>query len=447
MVIRSDAAFWPTIAAIATPPGVGGVAIVRVSGPQAKTVAAGCLRLKGSWRPRQAHFARLLDAAGGVIDEGLVLWMPAPGSYTGEETVEFHGHGGPYVSRRVLDRFIECGAEPAAPGEFTRRALLNGRLDLTQAEALADLLSARTATGHQQAMAGLSGALARPLLAVREAIMTLVAQLEAGIDFPDEVDLPSSSWFHGEVAAVLATVDGLIATSTAGQVYREGAKVVLVGRPNVGKSSLLNALLRHDRAIVTEHAGTTRDTLEEACDLDGVLVHLVDTAGLRDASDPIEQLGVERSRQAMAEAMLVLHVVDAAAGLTADDRAIAAEISGPVLLVANKADLAGAEVPGALPVSAKTGTGLDALAATVRERVVTGLVPPSQATVNMRQRACLVRAREALLRAQAASLTELSLDLLTIDLREALAAVSDVSGDGLVEAVLDQVFARFCVGK
>lgn len=438
---------WTTIAAIATPPGVGGVAIVRVSGPDAQMIAERALRLRGPWRPRHAHFATLCDAAGQAIDEGLVLWLPGPGSYTGEDTVEFQGHGGAYVSRRVLDRFIECGADLAAPGEFTRRAVINGRLDLTQAEAVADLIAARTASGAEQAMSVLSGGLSGPLAQVRDGLMTLVAHLEAGIDFPDEVETPSPAWFHAQVDRIAADVRALIATATAGQIYRDGATVALVGRPNVGKSSLLNRLLRHERAIVTPYAGTTRDTLAEACDLDGLLVQLVDTAGIRDADDPVERLGIDRSRQAIAQAQLTLLVVDGSVGLTDDDAAIQAAVTGPCLLVANKADIGTVTLPGALPISAKTGDGVAELEAAMRERLVSGLTPPGQAAINARHRACLVRALEALEAAVAAAHAGLHLDCLTIDLRQALQAVSDVSGDGFTESVLDQVFGRFCVGK
>jgi tRNA modification GTPase len=438
---------WTTIAAIATPPGVGGVAIVRVSGPEALAVAQRAIRLKGDWRPRHAHFGTLLDADGSVVDEGLVLWMPGPGSYTGEDTVEFQGHGGAYVSRRALDRLIECGADLATPGEFTRRAVINGRLDLTQAEAVADLIAARTAAGAQQAMSVLSGGLSEPLARVREALMTLVAHLEAGIDFPDEVETPSADWFHGQVDRIVTDVRALIATAAAGQIYREGATVALVGRPNVGKSSLLNRLLRHERAIVTPHAGTTRDTLEEACDLGGLLVQLIDTAGIRDAHDPVEKIGIDRSRAAMVQAQLTLLVIDGSVGLTADDEAIQATITGPCLLVANKADVGTVALPDAIRISAMTGEGMAALETVVRERLLAGLAPPGRAAINARHRACLVRALESLDSAVAAAHAGLNLDCLTIDLRTALQAVSDVSGDSFTESVLDQVFGRFCVGK
>jgi tRNA modification GTPase len=438
---------WTTIAAIATPPGVGGVAIVRVSGEQAKTVASRCIRLKGEWQPRHAHFGQLLAPDGSVIDEGLVLWMPAPGTYTGEETVEFQGHGGAYVSRRVLDRLIECGAELAEPGEFTRRAVIHGRLDLTQAEAVADLIAARTAAGAEQAMSVLAGGLRGPLRQVREDLMTLVAHLEAGIDFPDEVETPSPAWFHAQVDRIVADVRALIATATAGQIYREGATVALVGRPNVGKSSLLNALLRHERAIVTPYAGTTRDTLEEACDLGGLLVQLVDTAGIREADDPVERLGIDRSRRAMAGAQLTLLVVDGSVGLTSEDEAIRQGIAGPYLVVANKADVGTAAVSDSLRLSAQTGEGLPELESAMREHLLSGLAPPGKAAINARHRACLVRALESLDAAVAAAQAGLNLDCLTIDLRAALQAVSDVSGDSFTESVLDEVFGRFCVGK
>jgi tRNA modification GTPase len=438
---------WHTIAAIATPPGVGGVAIVRVSGPDALAIAGRCLRLKGDLRPRHAHFAPLIAQDGSVIDEGLVLWLPGPGSYTGEDTIEFQGHGGAYVSRRVLERVIECGAELASPGEFTRRAVINGRLDLTQAEAVGDLIAARTSAGAEQAMSVLAGGLSAPLAQVRESLMTLVAHLEAGIDFPDEVETPSAAWFHGQVDRIGATVGDLIATAAAGQIYREGATVALVGRPNVGKSSLLNRLLRQDRAIVTPYAGTTRDTLEEACDLGGLLVQIIDTAGIRTAADPVEQMGIARSHQAMAAAQLSLLVVDGSVGLTPEDETIRQTIAGPCLLVANKADLGAVPIPGALRLSALSGDGLAELEKAVREQLLAGMPPPGRAAINARHRACLVRALESLESAVGAAHAGLGLDCLTIDLRSALQAVSDVSGDGFTESVLDQVFGRFCVGK
>jgi tRNA modification GTPase len=438
---------WNTIAAIATPPGVGGVAIVRISGPDAKAIAGRCLRLTGELRPRHAHFVPLLAADGSVIDEGLVFWLPGPGSYTGEDTIEFQGHGGAYVSRRVLERVLECGAELAEPGEFTRRAVINGRLDLTQAEAVGDLIAARTSAGAEQAMSVLAGGLSAPLAQVRESLMTLVAHLEAGIDFPDEVETPSADWFHDQVDRIGATVRDLIATAAAGQIYREGASVALVGRPNVGKSSLLNRLLRQERAIVTPYAGTTRDTLEEACDLGGLLVQIIDTAGIRTADDPVEQMGIARSHQAMATAQLSLLVIDGSVGLTAADETIRQTIAGPCLLVANKADLGTVPVPNALSLSALSGDGMAELESAVREQLLAGMPPPGRAAINARHRACLVRALESLDAAVGAAHAGLGLDCLTIDLRTALQAVSDVSGDGFTESVLDQVFGRFCVGK
>ncbi len=329
-----------TIAAVATPPGEGGIGIVRLSGPDALPIIERIFTpaRPGAWRPFYARLGHVVDAGGATIDEALALYMRAPRSFTAEDVVEISCHGGPLVLGRVLARALEHGARQAEPGEFTMRAFLNGRIDLTQAEATLDVIQARTATALALAQAQLGGWLATELRRVRELLLGPLAYATALVDFPEDEVEPQ------EVVAPLQeglrVLDRLLATADQGLVYRQGARAALVGRPNAGKSSLLNALLRVDRAIVTPIPGTTRDTLEETANLRGIPVVLIDTAGIAETADPIERLGIERSRAALAAADLALLVLDASAPLTDDDAMIAALIDGkPKILVLNKSDL------------------------------------------------------------------------------------------------------------
>jgi tRNA modification GTPase len=449
------------IVAVATAPGRGGIGIVRLSGrPLAPLVQT----LLGAVPPaRHAQRARFRDAAGGVIDDGLALWFPAPHSYTGEDVLELHGHGGPVVLQLVLARCLEAGRAAglrlAEPGEFTRRAFLNERLDLAQAEAVADLIDAATGAAARSAARSLAGEFSRAVDALVAQLTELRALVEATLDFPEEeIDFLEKADAAGRLAAVRAALDELLRRARHGAVLREGLHVVLVGAPNVGKSSLLNALAGEEVAIVTPVAGTTRDRIETRIAVDGLPLAIVDTAGLRPTDDAVESIGIARTLDAVARADVVLRLVDATA--PADDAAVLAQVSArlapgvPVLTVRNKIDLTG-EPPGdaegaELRVSARSGAGLESL----RRRLV-ALAGWERA--DDAEHAFLARARhlDALERAQAhlataaghAARRDAVLDLFAEELRLAQQALGEITGEFSADDLLGVIFGRFCIGK
>ena len=442
-----------TIAAIATPPGMGAVSMIRVSGPAALRVADFATGGQASRQSvRRACHCVVRDAAGGTIDDGIMTVFRAPRSYTGEDCVEFSGHGGILVTREVLARFLACGAEPAAPGEFTRRAFLNGKLDLTQAEGVMDLISAQTRLSLRAARSQLEGELGRRTTAARDSLLETLAQLEAWIDFPEEDISPQTgAAFRLQVCQVLASVDALLATADQGRVLREGVRTVIFGEPNVGKSSLLNRLLGFERAIVSETAGTTRDTIEETINLHGIPLRLVDTAGVREAGDHLEAAGIQRTVRQIEAADLLLEVADASRP-PPDDGVLPAS-SAVRLRVLNKCDLG--EHPAwrgveAVRLSCHTGAGFDTLGERIRELLHFGQVDWGEhaVAINARHQHSLLRARSAL---QAA--LELLEDphgapeLVAIDLREALDALGEIPGRVDTEDLLGVIFSRFCIGK
>ncbi|GAB4215363.1 MAG: tRNA uridine-5-carboxymethylaminomethyl(34) synthesis GTPase MnmE [Roseiflexaceae bacterium] len=450
-----------TIAAIATPPGAGGIGVIRLSGPEALPIARRMFApaRRGAWKPFLMRFGRVVAPGGMTLDEALAVYMRAPRSFTGEDVVEFSCHGGPLVLQAVLDLALEHGARQAGPGEFTLRAFLNGRIDLTRAEATLDVINARTATGLALAQAQLGGWLAGEVRRTREALLLPLAYLTALIDFPeDHIDAEDAL---EPIRAGLAVVERLLATADQGMVLRQGARVALVGVPNVGKSSLLNALLRADRAIVTPVPGTTRDTLEETADLAGIPVVLVDTAGIAATEDPVEQIGIERSRAALAQADLALLVLDATRPPTPDELRIAALIgTRPAVVALNKTDLldgappARPELPPELasaplvPISARERAGLDELARTVAAALGVAEAPAEPRLVsNPRHRDALFRAAGSLREALAGHAAGLPPELLVVDLTAALAALGEITGEGVGEELLDAIFSRFCIGK
>ncbi len=454
-----------TIAAISTPPGPGAIGILRLSGPQAVFVAEKCFKPLGpkglrEHAPRALVYGDLLDSGGQPIDRVLCTYSLGPSSYTGEDTAEFQCHGSPMVLALGLEALFAAGARQARAGEFTRRAFLNGRLDLAQAEAVGDLLSAQSREGARHAAGQLSGALSKKIGDIYSALVDVMAHFHAVLDYPDE-DIDPFRMEELEVA--LANQEGelaaLLVTCGRGKLLREGVPCAIVGRPNAGKSSLLNAMLGWDRAIVTDIPGTTRDTVEERCELGGVPLRLIDTAGLRDTSDPVEKLGVERSRRAMEEAGLIFAVVDMSADLTEEDREIlqAVEETGrPWIFVAAKKDLvknsrsiglAGGETP-SVEVSALTGEGLDKLGKMVAELFPKeDAVPYGQLLTNARQEETAGRAREAVRRAREALTAGFTPDALLTDVEEALSALGELTGQSVREDVTDRIFAKFCVGK
>jgi tRNA modification GTPase len=444
-----------TIVAIATPPGAGALSIVRLSGPRAAELLRALFVPEGpaELEPRRVRHGEV-RAAGATIDDGIAWWAPAPATFTGEETAEITGHGGALVTARVLQAFVDAGARPAEPGEFTRRAFLNGRIDLARAEAVADVIGAATDEALRVARAQLSGGLSAKIAAMRDETLDALAHVEATVDFPDEDLHPEGNEaIARRFDAVAVEARALAATFARGRLLREGARVVLAGRPNVGKSSLLNRLAGRDRAIVTAEPGTTRDVIEEPIDLGGVPVLLHDTAGIREGAGEAEAEGVRRSRATAAAADLVLVVYDLSEGFTPEDESIRKEITAPSLLVANKIDLPpiGKAVrdPAApeLRVSATTGAGIDALVAAIHTRLQGDSKGEGLTITRIRHKTALESAAGFLETAAAAARKAVSPDLIASDARRGLDALGEIVGSVTTEDLLGRIFERFCVGK
>jgi tRNA modification GTPase len=463
-----------TIAAISTPPGQGGLGIIRISGPESAEIARSIFRsARGksvALTPKQSHrvfYGRILDpVTGQLIDEVLLTWLAGPHSYTTEDTVEISCHGGPLPLRETLRVIIGAGARHAEPGEFTLRAFLNGRLDLSQAEAVLDVISARTVEGLQLALGELRGDLTKRLQPARDAVVSLLAYLDAAADFPD--DEITGTDVDADLTVALEALQAVIAGSRAGQLIRDGAQIALVGRPNVGKSSLLNALLRSERAIVTPIAGTTRDVVTETAQIDGLPVTLLDTAGIAETDDLVEQLGIERSRRALASSAAALLVLDGSTAPADADLEIARSIASrlpeleqgfaPVAIVVNKSDLSEqidqSAVLSIMPnvpvvkISCRTGAGLGELESVIGQLLRSDLAAHAQpALLNARQQWAVERAMEHLTLAAATRAMELPIDLMATDVRAALHAIGEVTGEAVDEAVLTEIFSRFCIGK
>ncbi len=450
-----------TIAAIATPLGSGGIGVVRMSGPEALWIARRVTRRTRDPRPRYAHLVKIFDGNDELIDQALLLFMPGPRSYTGEDVAELSCHGGPVALRRVLDSLLAAGARPAGPGEFTLRAFLNGRLDLAQAEAVADLVAAPTPAALAVAANQLAGRLSDAVREMRAACLDLLAQMEAEVDF-DEDDVPAM-----DRAVLASTLDSLherleeaLATAGRGIMQRHGLRVALVGSPNVGKSSLMNALLSTDRAIVTEVPGTTRDVLEESFDLDGVPIVLNDTAGLRETRDPVETLGVERSSRALEGSDAAVLVLDASRPLLSNDEAAAARVrqaAKPTIVALNKRDLPHAVriddardlVPGA-PVVHTSAIREDVNELRRALRHVIGLAGSSGSlalVASVRHQEALTRARDELSSARRAVADDEPSDFVSIGVRGAVNALGEITGESATEDLLDVIFSKFCIGK
>lgn len=442
-----------TIAAAATAPG-SALGVVRLSGPRALAAASGFL--DAELQPRRASLARARWQ--GDIDDVVATFFPGPRSATGEDVVELSCHGSDYILRRLLEAAVANGARLARPGEFTQRAYLNGRLDLAQAEAVCDLIAARTSQAHRAALSQLDGGLSKAVADLRRPVLELLVRLEAALDHPEE-DIPAicAAEFAAAVDAASTRIAALAKTHDRGRLLREGARIAIVGRPNAGKSSLLNALLGRDRAIVCAEPGTTRDTLEESADLDGVPSVLIDTAGLREeAGDPAEKIGMERTARALREADAAVLVIDGSRRIDDEDRKVherilaqAAESGRRIISVLNKADLPGPEHgAGALRVSAATKQGLDALAAQLGAAVA-GLTAAPVLVTSARHRDALRRACAELDEASRTTAVwpRTWEDRAASRLRAALAALDEIAGAGAPDEVLAEIFSRFCVGK
>jgi len=453
-----------TIIAPATPPGEGGVGIIRLSGPMAEPVLSRFFfptRLSSTNVLTSHHLYHgfLRNSAGVLLDEVMAVIMRAPRSFTKEDVAEIHCHGGKLVMQRILDLFLESGSvRMARPGEFTLRAFLNGRLDLTQAEAVVEIIRAKSEVACNVALRQLEGRLSRVLYRFRDELAELLALVEVHIDFPEE----DVEWFDvqkivARAKNVIREIEGLISTFDDGRVVREGLSVLILGRPNVGKSSLLNALLGESRAIVTNVPGTTRDTIEECFSLAGIPLRLVDTAGIRHTSDPVELEGVRRAREKVASADLVLFVVDGSVSPSEDDRfAFAACEGSRLILVVNKSDLPPAPLESpfsslsSVRVSTHTGTGLGALEQSIVSLFSSSLAAgdhESPMISDRRHLDALLRVRGALSRFCVAAEEVVSPEFLAIELRDALQSLGEITGETTPDDILDRIFSRFCIGK
>jgi tRNA modification GTPase len=452
-----------TIAAISTPPGRGGIGIVRLSGPEAGSIAAQLVSLRQPLEHARARLADALDAQGGGvghgeatrIDEALVTWFAAPNSYTAEDVVEIAAHGSPVVMELLLRRSLELGARLAEPGEFTQRAFLAGRFDLTQAEAVRDLIEAQTLTQARQAASQMGGALSRRVQPFKQALVELIALLEAGIDFAeDDVDVTPAAEIARRIGELSPALAALAESFARGRIVHDGLTLAIVGRPNVGKSSLFNRLAERERAIVTATPGTTRDTVTERISLDGIPLELVDTAGLRESMEEAEQLGIARSREALADAALVLVVLDATQPLHEEERRLLAAVEGrPALIALNKCDLAAGEEPDevggvrALRTSALTGEGIPVL----RERILTlatgGAASEPGMLTSLRHHQAIATALAALNDAAQANENAIPHEMILLDLYRALWALDSLTGQTTSEDILNLIFSTFCIGK
>jgi len=452
-----------TIAAIATPPGEGGVAIVRVSGPDAEQIAAKLfIRDKKTSRKLESHrlyYGKIVaPATTRVMDQVLLTLMRKPRSYTGEDVVEIHCHGGAFLTRQMLGVILANGARQADPGEFTKRAFLNGRLDLAQAEAVLDLIQARTEKGAALALDQVSGGLSKWVDALREELLDILVQVEAAIDFPDEdIELLQRRDLARKIAALADKIHVILAGYDWGRLYREGARVAIAGRPNVGKSSLLNALLGEDRVIVTPVPGTTRDVIEESINLLGLPVVLWDTAGIRDTDDQVEQIGVGLARSHVEKADAVLVVLDGSQALNEADLVFNRGADKKTLIAINKIDL-----PQALTlaeasscfsnarvvrISAKTGVGIDELKLTLRELLLGAQREPDIVITNVRHAAALTRSEAALQHATQALVDDCPPEFAAMDLNGAREALEEIVGVINNEDILERIFSKFCIGK
>lgn len=441
-----------TIAAVATAPGRAGIGVVRVSGPAVRAIVAGILACMP--KPRAATLCDFRDASGGTLDRGLALFFPAPHSYTGEDVLELHGHGGPAVLRLVLRRCLDLGARPAQPGEFTRRAFLNDKLDLAQAESVADLIDASSEAAARGAMRSLAGEFSTRIGQLVGALIELRALVEATLDFPDEeIDFLERADAFKRLERLRAELADVQRAAEQGRILREGARCVLIGQPNVGKSSLLNRLAGDEVAIVTEIPGTTRDPLRHELVVDGVPVHVIDTAGLRESHEPVEKIGIERAWREIGMADVALLVVDVTQGMADADRAILAKLPDKVknIFIFNKIDISG-EAPSArelegrveIRVSARSGAGLDLLRVHILQAV--GWRPAEEAQFVARERhlRALRQADEALVRAAGQAK---AIELFAEELRLAQQALGEITGQISADDLLSEIFSRFCIGK
>jgi tRNA modification GTPase len=443
-----------TIAAIATPPGRGAIAIVRISGPDVRSIAARMVP-EVELQPRYAHYTEIVDERGALLDRGIALFSPAPHSYTGEDTLELQVHGSPVVAREVVRAALACGARLAHPGEFTQRAFMHGKMDLHAAAAVADVIDAETRSAARAALANLGGGLASEVRALRTQLAVIVEECSGAIDFPDEIPDPDRARVEKVLRGIVEALMGLQHDGEIGRLVREGVSVAIVGPPNAGKSSLLNALLGEERALVSEIAGTTRDTIEESISIDGVRVRLVDTAGIRDHADRLEAAGIERTRRALAAARIALVVLDGSRPLDAGAMQLLGAISDRERVVFfNKADLGergahDANIEDAITGSLREPGTLRAIRQAIARVGWGGEIPDVERPhlASLREFDAVNAALASLDAARATLRSGQPIDLIVGDLQDAFASLGHVSGDIAAEDVVTGVFARFCIGK
>lgn len=455
-----------TISAVATALGEGSVGIVRISGERALTVGEQLFKAAsgkplGSYPPNTLVYGHVYDIDGSLVDEVLAVYMQGPRSYTAEDVVELQSHGSIQSLKKLLALTYQAGSRPAEPGEFTKRAFLNGRIDLTQAEAVMDIIRSRSEASLKLAARQQQGQLANALRSMRKELVDVIVHLEAVIDYPEE-DIEDVTYgkVQESIEKISAGMDGLLANAHTGKILREGLRTAIVGRPNVGKSSLLNALLREERAIVSQYAGTTRDVIEEQLLLDGVPLVLADTAGIRSTEDFVEKIGVEKSRQLLAEAELVICVIDGSMGLTEEDEAILSAAEGkPCVIIVNKSDLAQQVDLTALQerfgrdkvmtLSAKTLSGMEAFTLWLKNYVYgsEGTLGDGVYVQNARQEQLLREALASLNDAGEAAENMLPYDCIVIDVRNAIDLLGEITGDTVQDEIINEIFSRFCIGK
>lgn len=438
---------FETIAAIATPIGTGGVGVIRISGGTSFDIAEKIFSKKNLTTGKIAH--GWIEDNGKKVDEVIVLPFKNPNSYTGEDIIEIHCHGGINVVRNILDLILKNGARLAERGEFTKRAFLNKKLDLSQAEAVADLIHAKTQNFAIQSAKNLSGVLGEKIKEIKKQIFETLSRIIAGIDFPEDVAEPEYSYLIESFEKSLAEIDKVLSYAKSSDILRQGVKIAIVGKPNVGKSSLFNTMLNVERAIVTDIAGTTRDVLKENLDWD-VAITLIDTAGIRESDDvgKVEEIGIEYSKQSADEADLVLFIYDAARGINDDDKAILNLIKDKKhLIIANKCDLVDKKPDNAICISVETGEGIEELKSHIKEIVCNFSSDETEFITNKRQQDCLAKSRESLIQAlEAAKIHELQ-DLISIDLKSALLFLDEITGEVITDEILENIFSHFCIGK
>lgn len=438
---------FETIAAIATPIGTGGVGVIRISGSSAFDIAEKIFSKKNLTAGKIAH--GWIEDNSKKIDEVIVLPFRNPNSYTGEDIIEIHCHGGINVVRNILDLILNSGARLAERGEFTKRAFLNKKLDLSQAEAVADLIHAKTQNFAIQSAKNLSGVLGEKIKEIKKQIFEVLSRIVAGIDFPEDVAEPEYSYLIESFEKSLAEIDKILSYAKSSDILRQGVKIAIVGKPNVGKSSLFNTMLNVERAIVTDIAGTTRDVLKENLDWD-VAITLIDTAGIRETNDvgKVEEIGIEYSKQSADEADLVLFIYDASRGINDEDKAILDLIKDKKhLIIANKCDLVDEKPDNNICISVETGDGIEELKSQIKEIVCNFSSDDTEFITNKRQQDCLVKCRESLVQAlEAAKIHQLQ-DLISIDLKSALLFLDEITGEVITDEILENIFSHFCIGK